>query len=184
MPPHAPIVVRQAVRYSLALLVAIALSHTVAAVTSAERTELLAAHNAWRRAVSVPAVRWSPKLETRAQKWADYLKSKKACGLVHSSAADVGENLFKASAIMGSDGKSTQRVVTAAHVTDSWGAEKDDYTYASNRCAPGKSCGHYTQMVWKATTEVGCGRAVCRDNSQVWVCNYAPAGNWTGEKPY
>jgi PadR family transcriptional regulator len=44
-------------------------------------------------------------------------------------------------------------------------------------------CGHYTQIVWSNTREVGCG--VARDsNREVWVCNYNPPGNWIGERPY
>ena len=46
-------------------------------------------------------------------------------------------------------------------------------------------CGHYTQMVWQTSTKVGCAMAVCEDSQeQVWVCQYQPAGNWVGKKPY
>ncbi|MDO9190699.1 MAG: CAP domain-containing protein [Sulfurimicrobium sp.] len=45
-------------------------------------------------------------------------------------------------------------------------------------------CGHYTQLVWKKTTAVGCGMAVCGSRDQIWVCQYSPAGNWAGQKPY
>jgi pathogenesis-related protein 1 len=45
-------------------------------------------------------------------------------------------------------------------------------------------CGHYTQVVWKNSMEVGGGMAICDNKSQVWVCNYNPPGNVEGEKPY
>jgi pathogenesis-related protein 1 len=67
---------------------------------------------------------------------------------------------------------------------DAWGSEKKDYNRASNTCARGKMCGHYTQVVWRTTTDIGCARAVCSDQSQVWVCNYAPPGNWRGQRPF
>ncbi|MBO4329990.1 MAG: hypothetical protein J5820_05070, partial [Rhodocyclaceae bacterium] len=36
--------------------------------------------------------------------------------------------------------------------------------------------GHYTQMVWNTTTEIGCGYKVCSGAIQM-VCNYNPPGN-------
>ena len=44
-------------------------------------------------------------------------------------------------------------------------------------------CGHYTQVVWRKSLRVGCGMATC-GATEVWVCNYDPAGNWDGERPY
>jgi hypothetical protein len=48
-------------------------------------------------------------------------------------------------------------------------------------------CGHYTQVVWRASTQIGCGVTSCgsgfRMQTEV-ICNYAPAGNFVGEKPY
>jgi len=42
--------------------------------------------------------------------------------------------------------------------------------------------GHYTQVIWKNTTEVGCG--VARSNQgEIWVCNYNPPGNYQGQNP-
>ena len=67
----------------------------------------------------------------------------------------------------------------------SWASEVANYTYASNTCAAGKVCGHYTQVVWRATTEVGCALADCpalQFKSTV-VCDYGPGGN-SGGKPY
>ena len=37
--------------------------------------------------------------------------------------------------------------------------------------------GHFTQVVWKSTTQLGCGLAVNRGNKIYGVCNYSPAGN-------
>jgi len=43
--------------------------------------------------------------------------------------------------------------------------------------------GHYTQMVWFTTTEVGCAVYQC-DSIILVVCNYNPTGNWVGKHPY
>ncbi|MEP2023182.1 CAP domain-containing protein, partial [Reichenbachiella sp.] len=66
---------------------------------------------------------------------------------------------------------------------DSWGAEKQNYDYKKNKCETGKICGHYTQIVWKNTTEIGCAKTLC-DGSVIWICNYNPPGNFVGQKPY
>ena len=74
--------------------------------------------------------------------------------------------------------------IAPTQVVDAWGAERRDYDYASNRCAPGKQCGHYTQLVWAQTDEVGCGMAVCASRGQIWACDYRPNGNIMGRRPY
>lgn len=153
-------------------------------LTAAEQTDMIAAHTKWRTTVNVPALTWSSTLADTAQAWADSLKTKQACKPAHSGAAGLGENLFWASALMYSNGTTQAQAVTSTQVTDAWGNESKDYTYSTNTCATGKVCGHYTQVVWKATTQVGCGKAVCADNTQIWVCNYTPQGNFVGKKPY
>jgi len=47
----------------------------------------------------------------------------------------------------------------------------------------GHVVGHYTQMIWKNTSQIGC--ALARTNSwDILVCRYSPKGNMIGEKPY
>lgn len=49
------------------------------------------------------------------------------------------------------------------------------------------STGHFTQLVWKNTNSVGCGRVDCdnsaTDGASGWlvVCEYWPAGNVIGD---
>lgn len=155
---------------------------------------LLEEHNALRASVGVPDLRWSDALARQAIAWANELK-KAGCGMQHSHTARVGENLYWASPLKTGTrikGKSawkwrlTQQPITGKDVLAAWAAEQPWYSRTTNTCdaPPGKTCGHYTQIVWETTREVGCGKAVCNDNSQVWVCNYAPAGNVIGQRPY
>jgi pathogenesis-related protein 1 len=104
--------------------------------------------------------------------------------MVHSGSSGLGENLYWASPERFSSGKSEEQTLSPKDVVNSWAGERKDYTYSTNSCARGKVCGHYTQVVWSKTTEIGCGKAVCFDKSQVWVCNYKPPGNIIGQKPY
>jgi len=154
---------------------------------------MLAEHNALRAQVDVPPLRWSEKLARQAARWALTLKED-GCRMEHSRTG-FGENLFWASARRTATQRDSSgnwawqnslQKIREKDVVASWGREKEWYSLKRDRCeAPvGSSCGHYTQIVWAETTELGCARAICDDNSQIWVCNYTPAGNITGQKPY
>jgi pathogenesis-related protein 1 len=151
-----------------------------------DTNEMVAAHNRWRKTVGAPPLTYSAKLAASAQKWANHLQHSNHCRMQHSKPdGKYGENLFWASAIEWSDGKREQQKISPNKVVDDWGSERADYNYKNNRCTKGKVCGHYTQLVWKSTTTVGCAVAVCKDSrEQVWVCQYQPPGNWVGKKPY
>jgi glioma pathogenesis-related protein 2 len=42
-------------------------------------------------------------------------------------------------------------------------------------------CGHFTQVVWKGSREIGVGRSFAEGGLRVFVvCNYYPAGNVIG----
>jgi pathogenesis-related protein 1 len=133
--------------------------------------EMLAAHNQVRARVGVPPLRWSPRLADVAQQWADELIAREK--FAHRPKPHYGENLFE---IRG--GRSSPSEVVA-----DWAAEARDYNLARNTCRARAQCGHYTQIVWRNTKEVGCGVARL-PGREVWVCNYDPPGNWSGERPY
>lgn len=153
-------------------------------LAESEKQGMINSHNKWRSTVKTAPITWSNDLASSAQNYADILREKQHCQMVHSHTKDIGENLFWASPVMYSDGTSALQPVTATQVVDSWGGESKDYNYQTNTCKKGKICGHYTQVVWRDTTQVGCAKTVCSDNSQVWVCQYSPAGNVVGKKPY
>jgi len=44
--------------------------------------------------------------------------------------------------------------------------------------------GHFTQLVWRDTTNVGCGLAISKDSKIYGVCNYSPPGNYIGAKNF
>ncbi len=134
---------------------------------------MVAAHNRVRAMVNVPELGWSDALARQAQSWAEHLQSDQGCQMEHSHARGVGENLAWASG---------QRL-NPASVVKMWADESRDFDPGSNSCAPGAVCGHYTQVVWKKTTAVGCGMASC-GRDEIWVCNYSPPGNYVGESPF
>jgi pathogenesis-related protein 1 len=146
---------------------------------------LVASHNKWRAEVGTPALKWSDALAKSSQAWADTLKVK--CAQQHSTGDDYGENIFWGSplSIMSSTGglQTSVQNIHARDIVDSWGEEKKWYDYQSNSCKGGV-CGHYTQVVWKDTTEVGCGMVICNNKAQIWVCQYKKPGNFRGQRPY
>jgi pathogenesis-related protein 1 len=151
-----------------------------------DANEMVAAHNRWRKTVGAPPLSYSTDLAASAQEWANHLKESNHCQMQHSKPdGHYGENLFWASAVQWSDGRRELQTVSPETVVNDWGSERSNYNYKNNSCAKGKMCGHYTQLVWKATTTVGCAVARCEDSrDQVWVCQYQPPGNWVGKRPY
>ncbi len=146
---------------------------------------MTAAHNAYRLQEHDVALVWDDDVAAYAQEWAEYLRDNHACELQHRSwlgmaVEPYGENLYGATAWGMALGTTAQAVV------DAWWSEIEFYDYATNGCTD--VCGHYTQVMWKGSTQVGCGMAVCaRDDggtSDVWVCNYNPPGNYVGQKPW
>jgi len=145
-----------------------------------DSTAIVAAHNRWREEIGVQALAWSEQLAERARNWAEQL-SRGSCGLQHSGSG-YGENIYKVSPVVWSNGRRELQNRSPQQIVDGWAAERRDYDYASKSCSG--ICGHYTQLVWRDSTEVGCAAALCPDKSQVWVCNYAPTGNVEGQVPY
>jgi pathogenesis-related protein 1 len=148
-----------------------------AGLTRTQPEEIVRAHNAWRRRAGVLSLRWAADLAAMAQSRAQYLASH-GCVIEHGLLPeDVGENLYRAGPLR-ADGRTDELfIVSAIQVVDAWGAESADYSPARDSCAPNRQCGHYTQLVWPSTEDVGCGMSVCPTLGQVWVCNYRPKGN-------
>ena len=146
---------------------------------------MLDSHNRIRAKHNVPPLKWSKKLSDYSMQWAKHLSQGNQCQMYHRSGnTPFGENLYHSTAIVWSDGRREVSPITIKKVVKAWTDEEKWYDYNSNSCQPGQQCGHYTQAVWKDTTEVGCAMQICNDKSQVWVCSYNPPGNYRGVKPY
>jgi pathogenesis-related protein 1 len=151
---------------------------TGSALTVKEADALVAYHNKVRKEVGVEPVKWSNDLAKFAQEWADRLAEKGE--MVHRDPNKYGENLYSGS---------RDSVLLAG---ETWYSEKKDYKagtpFPKGEDAANFKAGHYTQMVWKDTTEIGAGKAIFksgrRKGGAIIVCNYDPAGNFEGEKPY
>ena len=139
-------------------------------MNSADAKAILDAHNQARAQVGVKPLVWSTELSAIASIYAKKLAS--TGQFEHSGQRGYGENLF-----MGTAG-----AYGPVDGVRAWVDESRDYDYNANH-GHGKTVGHYTQVVWSGTTAVGCGQAM--GHGSMWmVCNYFPAGNVVGQRPY
>jgi hypothetical protein len=154
---------------------------------------ILSMHNRERTAVGVPSVAWSDSLATAAQNWANQIVSLNLrwdiCGdpnldpqgaqcPPHDRSSGQGENLAWG----------YNRPVT--FLAESWANEKSNYvpgTPIDWSMGYPNVYGHYTQIVWSSTTQIGCGIAQQQIGANLWdilVCRYSPGGNIVGQPAY
>jgi pathogenesis-related protein 1 len=158
--------------------------NSVRAGESGAVSGMTAAHNTIRKHLGIAPLVWSDVLAEYAGNWAVRLAENNNCHMRHSRTRLYGENLYHASAVQWSDGKREVQKISAQHVVKRWQREEHDYDHRTKKCRKGALCGHYTQIIWKNTKELGCGMAICADKGQIWVCTYSPPGNFIGESAY
>jgi uncharacterized protein YkwD len=141
-------------------------TRTGAAAPSAEAQALVEAHNRLRARHCARPLAWSTKLAQVAQQWANTLRDK-GCMFGHSDGS-YGENLAAG----------TSGTLDPGAVVGMWYDEVAQYRFPNGGFS--MKTGHFTQLVWRATTHVGCGRSQCK-GMDLWVCEYDPAGNWEGQ---
>ncbi|CAH1798831.1 unnamed protein product, partial [Owenia fusiformis] len=134
-------------------------------ITGVSKDECLNEHNKYRAKHGAPPLEWDNKLAKAAQKVAQNSKFE------HSNNG-FGENIAMSSDEM-----------TCAKAIKMWYDEVKDY--GKNN---GGVTGHFTQVVWKSSTKVGCSvgkpGGISFSNGmkgQMLACNYSPPGNYQGE---
>ncbi|CAH1795922.1 unnamed protein product [Owenia fusiformis] len=141
------------------------------------KADCLNKHNALRMLhQGTPSITYSDTIALSAQAVADDLAARDA--FEHSNLPGLGENLYK--------GSKTGSAFTGDYcddATQAWYNEISDYDYNN----PGFSLatGHFTQVVWVGSLEVGCGEAKYQSDDgwyhTVVVCQYKEPGNSQGE---
>ena len=123
-------------------------------------------HNELRSLHNVPLLKWSSLLSREAKVWAEKLS--KSGELCHASKAErkyKGENICRMSSHY-----------DAADAVRVWYSEIKNYNYD----LPGFSLdtGHFSQIVWRDTREVGVGTCKSPDGRLMYmVARYNPPGN-------
>ncbi|XP_029452751.1 cysteine-rich venom protein-like [Rhinatrema bivittatum] len=138
------------------------------------QNDIVNIHNNLRRQVDPPAsnmlkMKWNAEAAKTAEQWAN------TCNLFHSSKDrrkikdfSCGENLFMSTFLA-----SWPDVIKAFY------SEKTDFEYGKGVKQEGDVVGHYLQVVWYRSFEVGCAVVNCINSEYqfYYVCHYCPAGN-------
>ncbi|MBU6207745.1 MAG: SCP-like extracellular [Alphaproteobacteria bacterium] len=151
--------------------------HPLPTLSTQELDErVLISQNVERQRLGIAPLRWNAQLARDANVWAQYLARYDRTDLPHDqrSRNNEGENLWTG----------TIHDYTPEEMVGSWIDERKDYRpgvfpYVS-RTGDWEDVGHYTQIIWEDTREVGCALA---HNSldEFLVCRYAKPGNWDGQ---
>lgn len=136
---------------------------------------ILAAHNRERASLNVAPLQWSPALARSAQVWADHLAATGSFKHAPELPSNPqGENLWA--------GTKSSYAIEAR--VEAWVREKRYFkrgTFPQNSTTGNvKDVGHYTQLVWGNTRDVGCAEAT-GEREDILVCRYSSAGNYVGE---
>ncbi len=145
-------------------------------MTLALSNRILAAHNNERARFDVPPLVWDESLAISARDWAQELA--RSGRFEHSSPGvrhQAGENLF-----MGTSGAYPVEAMVGNFLD-----ERRDFTPgtfpAIARDGDWHNVGHYTQIIWRQTRQVGCAIAKGAHDDYL-VCRYWPAGNVYGQR--
>jgi Cysteine-rich secretory protein family len=121
--------------------------------------------NQFRSQHNAASLGWNTSLATAAASWASN------CQWKHSGGPS-GENLALGYPDMTS-------------AIDAWGNERAHYDFSAPTGFSEKT-GHFTQLVWKDTTSLGCAAVDCTGrntlNGHMVVCEYWPPGNMVGDR--
>ncbi|XP_015790486.1 protein PRY2 [Tetranychus urticae] len=130
------------------------------------KQDCLSKHNQLRSLHAVEPLTINDKLNELAQDWANHLAS--IGSLSHRPKNEFGENVFWTSLT----------AVNGDKPVESWYSEISKYNW--DKAAFVSGTGHFTQVVWKGSKEIGIGKAVGSKGTFI-VCNYKPAGNFIGK---
>lgn len=139
------------------------------AINEAMKNELLDRHNAFRCMHEATPMVWDDSIAQNAQSWATEVE-----GEMNHSPEDKRKNVNGISYL----GENLAWGAMGGEAVDMWYDEVDcthprgKVTYFNEG-----SCdtGHYTQLVWKSSTKLGCGV-----HGKLTVCQYGPGGNYQG----
>ncbi|XP_021201562.3 uncharacterized protein LOC110384560 isoform X2 [Helicoverpa armigera] len=133
--------------------------------------EALEVHNEFRSEHGVPPLVLSKEISKYSQKWAEDLAKKDA--LAYSLHQNYGENVYCG----WSPDPNTK--IKARDCVEKWYSEINNFSFGKEPDV--LTCGHFTQIIWKGTRELGVGSAKSKSGKLYVVANYYPPGNYSGQ---
>jgi len=132
--------------------------------------DVVDAHNNFRKEHGSDNLTWSDGCYANAKKQADACQAKGSMfhGTMEGPSGRHGQNIFWCS----------EPGSTAKYATTSWYSELNDPGYDFASPGFGSGTGHFTQVAWKSTKQVG---MACSEDGKFIVANYFPAGNMMGD---
>ena len=139
-------------------------------------TQILTRHNEKRQLHNTTPLVWSKVAAKRARAWCwNLLKTQ---SFEHRPDNVYGENLYRRQGLVG------KLAQVGALAAEAWYNEVKGYTWGLTERErweeEGNVTGHFTQLVWRTSKEVGCGYAARKGVAYV-CCNYGPKGNRYGQ---
>uniref|UniRef100_A0A1B0CTI2 SCP domain-containing protein n=1 Tax=Lutzomyia longipalpis TaxID=7200 RepID=A0A1B0CTI2_LUTLO len=128
--------------------------------------ECLNAHNEYRARHGSPPLTLNNNLCRFADEWARNLAARGQ--MFHRQNSPYGENIYM----------SYGMVVTGKSAVDSWYSEIKSHVFGREPTSMGT--GHFTQVVWKDSRQLGVGMATNAAGQTYVVANYDPPGNYIG----
>ncbi|KAL4873719.1 CAP domain-containing protein [Aspergillus spectabilis] len=145
------------------------------------QSNVIYSHNVHRANHSSTDLTWSADLEASAQTLAA------RCVYQHDTSINgggYGQNIG-----YGTSSDDVAVMISNLMYNDEVGYFENLYGQASPDMSLFEKWGHFSQIVWKGTTQVGCATVTCNSLGNVdsgtavpfTVCNYSPPGNYDGE---
>ncbi|XP_052737388.1 uncharacterized protein LOC112043280 isoform X1 [Bicyclus anynana] len=133
--------------------------------------EALEAHNEYRREHGTPPLVLNKEISKISQKWAEELARND--NMSYSVNQTYGESVYCGWS------PDPNVKIRAKDCVDRWYSEINDYSFGKEPDV--LNCGHFTQIIWRDTRELGVGNAKSKSGKLYVVANYYPPGNFSGQ---
>lgn len=134
---------------------------------------MLEVHNRYRAALNLPPLAWDAELAAGARAHAERLGAGTLAHSPESERHGQGENLWRG----------TAGAYWPESMAEAWAGERSAFRPGTfpdvSTAGDVAAVAHYTQMIWRTTTRIGCAQRRA-DGNDTLVCRYAPMGNVVG----